>query len=164
MAIAQTIADYLVDHRVDYHVYPHEYSERALETAKCSNLNPRSVAKAVVIATKRHHKRSYCLVVLPSDCAVNLHEIRELAYQDVELASESELAILFPDCEVGAVPALGEAYGLPTFIDEAIVNNSGDIFFEAGDHQELIKIAADQLEQLMPYAEFVSITKHNTLQ
>ena len=164
MAIARTIADFLVDHRVDFHVYPHDYCERALDSAKRSNLNPQSVAKGVVIATKRQHKRTYCLVVLPSDRAVNLHELRELAFQEVELATESELATLFPDCEIGAVPALGEAYGLPTFIDETIVENGDDIFFEAGDHQELIKIATDQLEQIMPYAEFVSISKHNTLQ
>ena len=160
MAIAQTIANFLVEHRVDYHVYPHDYAERAIDSAKRSNLNPEKVAKAVVIATKRARNRMYCLVVLPSDRAVNLHEIRELTFQDVELASESELAVLFPDCEVGAVPALGEAYGLPTFIDETIVTNSEEIFFEAGDHQELIKIAADRLEQIMPYAELVSVSKH----
>ena len=163
MAIAQTIADFLIDHKVDYHVYPHDYSERALEAAERTKLNPRSVAKAVVIATKRQHKRNYCLVVLASDCEVDLNEIRGIAFQDVELACEAELADLFPDCEVGAIPALGEAYGLPTFIDRSITDSSEEIFFEAGDHLELIKISIEHLEELMPYAEFVSISKPHTL-
>ncbi|MGR8948084.1 MAG: aminoacyl-tRNA deacylase [Gammaproteobacteria bacterium] len=164
MAIAQTIADFLVNACVDYHVYPHQYAESAIDSARLTKLKPETVAKAVVIATKSHHKRTYCLVVIPADRAVNLHDFREVAFQDVELASESELAVLFPDCEVGAVPALGEAYGLPTFIDETIISRGEEIFFEAGDHQELIRIDAEQLERLMPYAELVSVSKKPTIQ
>lgn len=159
MAIAQTIADYLVDHHVDYHVYPHQYSESALDSACATQVRPEKVAKAVVVATKRHYKRSYCLVVLPADRDLDLHEIRDIAQQDVELAKEYELTILFPDCAVGAIPALGEAYGLPTFIDESLIENDEEIFFEAGDHQELIRIDANQLEDLLPYAEYISVGK-----
>lgn len=159
MAIARTIANYLVDHHVDYHVYSHAYSESAYDSACASNLKPASVAKAVVIATKRHYKRTYCVVVLPADRDVDLHEVRDIAFQDVELAKEYELTVLFPDCAVGAIPALGEAYGLPTYIDEAFIDTESDIFFEAGDHQELIRIDTHQLEALLPDAEFVSISK-----
>ena len=164
MAIAQTIADFLVDACVDYHVYPHQYAESAIDSARLTKLKPETVAKAVVIATKKHRKRTYCLVVVPADREVDLHNIRDIAYQDVELATESELAVLFPDCEVGAIPALGEAYGLPTFIDKTILASGQEIFFEAGDHQELIKIDAAQLATLMPYAELVSVSKKPTIQ
>jgi Ala-tRNA(Pro) deacylase len=161
MAIAQTIANYLVDHHVDYHVFPHDYAESTFDAACASNMNPHKVAKAVVIATKGHYKRTYCVVVLPADRYVNMHGIRDVANIKVELAKEYELTVLFPDCAVGAIPALGEAYGLPTFIDESIVDSGPGFFFEAGDHQELIRIDVNKLEDLLPMAEFVSVTKRH---
>ena len=164
MAIAQTISDYLVEHHVDYHVFPHEYVESTFDAACASNLNPHKVAKAVVVATKGHYKRTYCVVVLPADLHVNLHGLRDFANLEVELAKEYELTVLFPDCAVGAIPALGEAYGLPTFIDETILASGDAFFFEAGDHQELIRINVDELEDLMPAAEFVSVTKEYSSQ
>ena len=40
---------------------------------------------------------------------------------------------LFDDCEFGAVPPVGAAYGLPVLLDESL-DGASELHFEAGDH------------------------------
>ncbi len=64
------------------------------------------LAKAVII--KEDDKNS--MVVVPSVEHVDLAVLRELFGHGVELATESELGKLFPDCAIGAVPPIGAAW------------------------------------------------------
>ena len=74
----------------------------------------------------------------------------------MEFAKEYELTVLFPDCAVGAVPALGNAYKLQTIVDESMKARSDDIYFEAGDHEELIRVSSDQFRRLTVDAQFAA--------
>ena len=85
-----------------------------------------------------------------------------LTREPLELAKEYELTLLFPDCAVGAVPVLGSAYGLRTIVDESIKSRWDDVFFEAGDHEELIRVSSDQFRRLMTDAQCASFS-HSTL-
>jgi Uncharacterized conserved protein len=38
------------------------------------------------------------------------------------LATENEIAELFDDCEIGAIPPVGAAYGLAVIIDESVAH------------------------------------------
>jgi Ala-tRNA(Pro) deacylase len=55
---------------------------------------------------------------------------------------------LFPDCAKGAVPALGAAYGLETFLDEALTSLA-NVYFEAGDHRHLLRVSGDAFAELL---------------
>ena len=57
------------------------------------------------------------------------------------LADEDEIGRMFPDCELGAVPPVGDPYGLPVMVDDALAVQP-DIYFEAGDHLSLLTSAA----------------------
>ena len=70
----------------------------------------------------------------------------------VVLASEAELADLFPDCETGAVPPLGTAWGVDTFVDESLLAEA-EVYFEAGDHESVVRVSGDQFEKLLENAE-----------
>jgi Ala-tRNA(Pro) deacylase len=61
---------------------------------------------------------------------------------------ESDLGQLFPDCEPGAVPPFGFAYGLETLLDEALRSLSA-IYFEAGDHTHLVRVNGETFTKLM---------------
>ena len=61
---------------------------------------------------------------------------------------EAELKILFDDCEQGAVPALGQVYGLPVIWDKSLEGLTS-IYFESGDHQNLIRVDHGSFMQLM---------------
>jgi Ala-tRNA(Pro) deacylase len=158
MSIANTVADYLIDCHIDYHVYPHDYAESAREAARAAHVEPARVAKAVVLATTRDKRRKYRLAVVPATRDVDVDELGRLTRERMELAKEYELALLFPDCAVGAVPALGSAYGLQTIVDESIKSRAEDVFFEAGDHEELIRVSADQFRRLMADARCAPIS------
>ncbi len=56
--------------------------------------------------------------------------MRDQLGDNVELAKESEIDPLFPDCAHGAVPPLGRCYALPLIVDDSI---EAQIYMEAGD-------------------------------
>jgi Ala-tRNA(Pro) deacylase len=92
------------------------------------------------------------MVVVPSAEHVDMTVLRQQFGHAVVLASEAELADLFPDCEVGAVPPLGAAWGVDTFVDESLLGES-EVFFEAGDHEVVVRVTGDQFERLLEDAE-----------
>ena len=42
----------------------------------------------------------------------------------IEIASESEFADKFPDCEAGAMPPFGNLYEMDVFVDERLSNDN----------------------------------------
>ena len=48
----------------------------------------------------------------------------------------------FRDCELGAVPAAGSAYGIPTLVDDSLLRMP-DIYMEGGDHEELVHLSGE---------------------
>ena len=161
MPIADTVNEYLVDRDIDYHVFPHAYAESAEESARAAHVEPARMAKAVVFATNDDRRRKYRMAVLPANHDIDVFELGHFIRQRIELAKECELILLFPDCAIGAVPILGEAYGLPTIVDESLKKRTEYIFFEAGDHEELIRVSAGQFRRLMADAEFASFSHSN---
>ena len=51
------------------------------------------------------------------------------------MANEEQIETLFIDCEPGAVPALGAAYGLKVIVDDSLAKEP-EVFLEGGDHAE----------------------------
>ena len=66
----------------------------------------------------------------------------------MELVDEDELHDIFRDCAAGAVPALGEAYGLDVIWDDELTQ-APMVFIEAGDHRHLICLEQSQFSRLM---------------
>jgi Ala-tRNA(Pro) deacylase len=102
------------------------------------------LAKAVVI---RDDGR-YLMVVVPSVEHVDMGVLRQQFGHAVVMASEAELSDLFPDCETGAVPPLGPAWGVDTFVDESLLAEN-EVYFEAGDHASVVRVSGDQFEKLL---------------
>jgi Ala-tRNA(Pro) deacylase len=90
----------------------------------------------------------YLMAVVPSNRQVNLGELHRQMNRNLGLATESELGALFSDCEIGALPPLGPAYGIETIVDNEIAEQA-DIFFEAGDHEQLIHVSAETFSALL---------------
>ena len=64
------------------------------------------------------------------------------------LATESELAELFPDSEVGAMPPLGNSVEIPVLVDSALAE-SECIFFNAGTHRDVISVIFEDFQRLV---------------
>ena len=144
MAIASTVSDYLAEHDVPYDVLTHQHTASSTESAEASHVPGSRLAKSVVL----EDEQGYVMVVLPASRHVDLGELHRVLKRDLGLATETELGTLFSDCEIGALPAIGPAYGMETLVDESIAEQP-DIYFEAGDHEQLIHVSAEAFEALM---------------
>jgi Ala-tRNA(Pro) deacylase len=144
MAVADTVQRFLTQHAVDYELVPHPHTGSSHETAKAAHVPEDHIAKGVVVKDKL----GYALVVIPADNRVELEHLRKELNRDLQLASEPEIGKLFSDCATGAVPPLGVAYGVETFLDDALTSLA-NLYFEAGDHDQLIHVKADDFATLL---------------
>lgn len=144
MAIATTLKSFLEAHNVEYDVIKHDHSNSALESAHLAHVPSHQVAKAVVL----EDESGYIVSVLPSINRLDLEWVSESLGRNLEMAQEEELPELFQDCEFGAIPALGDAYGLDVIWDDQLTSVS-EIYIEAGDHETLIHMRGESLRKLV---------------
>jgi len=136
MATASTVERFLSRHRVAYQVIPHEHTSTALQAARAARIPPRRLAKAVLLEDGEH----FVMAVVPSTCHLDVEALSRQLGRHLALAAEPEAREIFADCALGALPALGPAYGLETVWDERLLE-SPEIYFEAGDHEHLVHVA-----------------------
>ena len=144
MAIAQQLQSFLHNHHADYELVCHPYSERALDTARLACIPVKNMTKAVVL----HDEQGYLMAIMPSMNKLMLRWINTKLDRHLRLATEKELRKLFPDCDTGAVPAMGAAYGMSTCWDDEL-NSVQDVYLEAGNHRELVHMHREQFKELL---------------
>ena len=84
--------------------------------------------------------------VFGEDPTVN--RLQELAgAETVELATEQQFRDMFPGCEVGAMPPLGNLYDMEVFVSETLAEDE-EIAFNAGSHTELVRLSYRDFERL----------------
>lgn len=144
MAVAETVKRFLDQQAIDYELVPHPHTGSSHETAEAAHVPEDHIAKGVVVKDQI----GYALVVIPADNRVELEHLRKELNRDLHLASEPEIGKLFSDCEIGAVPPLGIAYGVETFLDDSLTSLA-NLYFEAGDHDQLIHVNAEDFATLL---------------
>ena len=138
------LATFLQDKKVPYETLRHPPAFTAQELAAAEHVTGNRVAK-VVVATAGE---KFYMLVLPASYNVRFDRLaRVLGSKDCRLATEDELTKLFPDCELGAMPPFGRQYGLETLVDTHLAE-CPDIVFEAGHHDESIKMRWPDYEAL----------------
>jgi Ala-tRNA(Pro) deacylase len=148
MSIARTLQDYLAQEQIAYEVVTHLHTLTSMETAAAAHVPGDRLAKAVVL----EDDQGYVMAVIPSTYHVELGVLgRQLHRQNLRLAVEPQLRGLFEDCELGAVPPVGAVYGLPTVVEEDLAAQP-EVFFEAGDHQQLFHLSQAEFVRLMTAA------------
>ena len=153
MAMARSVREHLDQVGVDYDVLPHIHTDSSKQTASRAHVPASQVAKAVLLREDDH----YLLCVIPADYRLVFSWLNAAVNGSYKLASESELAYFFDDCEVGAVPALGQAYGCKVIWDERLADQQ-DIFLESGDHENLIHVDQYGFMTLMGEQEHLTIS------
>ena len=76
------------------------------------------------------------------------------------LATEPEIDHLFQDCAHGAVPPIGECYGLDVIVDDSIAGQP-EVYMEGGDHATLIHINQPQFARVMAEARHGRFSIHD---
>lgn len=102
------------------------------------------LAKTVLL----EDSRGYVTAVILSTHHLKLSELREQTGRRLTLAREDGVREVFKDCDPGSAPPVGMAYGTQTWLDNSLLAHP-DVYFEAGDHQELVHMNLAQFVDLM---------------
>lgn len=143
MTIAPSLQQHLDARHIEYDVITHEPTPSSTRTAEACRISGDCLAKGIVL----RRDGGYVLAVLPASHHIRLSDLRSQLGDNVEIAREAEIDPLFPDCAHGAVPPVGQCYGLPLIVDDSI-DALPDIYMEAGDHQTLLHMSHAQFAQL----------------
>ena len=154
MAIAKTLINYLKERGIDFEEVEHDHTSTAEASAHAAHVPAHQVAKAVVL----RDGDGYVVSVLPANHSLEIGWVNNELGRNLEMACEDEFKNLFGDCEVGAVPALGEAYGLKVIWDDELAYTQ-DIYIEAGDHEHLIWLERRDFKKLMSGLPHTIISK-----
>jgi Ala-tRNA(Pro) deacylase len=143
MSISGRLRDYIERKGTPYETVPHHRTATSRQSALAAHVPGSRMAKSVVL----HHGSGYSLAVLPSTHRVELGALQEILDRPLGLASEDEVATLFDDCDIGAVPPIGEAYDVPVVVDESLADDA-DVYFEGGDHRTLVHVSGSGFRDL----------------
>ncbi len=142
MPVSLNLRNYLRDCGTSYDEIPHSRTFAMTMAAQAAHVSGNQIAKGVMVQAGD----DYLLAVLPASRHVDINRLAHSLGCEVRLLQEAEAAMNFPDCEFGAIPPLGAAYGLPTIVDDHILArdmpDDEDIYFEGGDHRTLVVIDA----------------------
>lgn len=122
---------------IEYEIHEHERSFTASATARAEGVDPRTFEKVIWV---RSVEGRDALLVVDADDHLDLRKARDVLKSGrVKLVPEHEIEELAPDCEPGAMPAVGTLFGLPTYADNA-VRNDPEISFNAGSHHLAVRV------------------------
>jgi Ala-tRNA(Pro) deacylase len=146
MGIALSIVELLKRERIPYTWFRHKPTYTAQEEAAASHIRGHSWAKVVICMLDEQPVQA----VLPAHYVIDLEQLRLLAgATTLRLAREDELAVLYPDYEVGAMPPFGAIYGQRVFVERCLVGEP-EMVFNAGTHTDAIR---------MHYGDFAELAK-----
>jgi Ala-tRNA(Pro) deacylase len=147
MAIAISVRQYLEDVDIEYDITRHPRTATSCDTAETAGVPGSQVAKSVIL----EDEKGYLMAVVPATHHVRLGQLSRQLGRHLGLATEQELRNLFSDCELGAIPPVGEAYHMEVIMDDSLAT-CPDIYFEGGDHIDLIHVRHDDFRKLMRHA------------
>lgn len=133
-------------------VHPLAYTAR--EVASLEHLPPQEMAKVVVVMAAGEYE----MVVLPASRVVDFPEMRAvLGSPSARLATEEELGLIFPDCELGAMPPFGNLYHMKVLLDAALLHDE-KIAFNAGTHRDVVHMGLADYRRVV-HPEIVSLAR-----
>jgi len=143
--ISTKLKEYLADAGVMYTGHPHRPAYTSQEIAKSVHIPGREMVKSVIL---KADDEKLVMAVLSANDAANLDMLREdIGCGKLRLASEREFSDAFPTCKPGAMPPFGNIFNLPTYC-EANLSRNHDIEFNAGSHDETIRMRFDDYKRL----------------
>lgn len=145
MTCKDTLEQYLRAQQVSFQEQQHPLAYTAQDVAAREHLPGKQVAKVVVAFADGQP----VMLVLPAPYRVDLGHIGQvLGAQAVRLADEVELANLFPDCEVGAMPPFGNLYHLPVYVEKRLEEDE-TIVFPIGTHTDTMRLTYADFARLV---------------
>jgi Ala-tRNA(Pro) deacylase len=145
MSPVTTLQEYLEANAVKYQAFKHPAAFTAEEAAAVEHVRGREHAKVVILRTDS----KFVMIVLPAIYHVDFERARRaIGNPGLELATEDEIAHLFPGCEPGAMPPFGNLWSMPVWVDDSLAADE-DIVFSACSHSESIRMKFTDFARLV---------------
>ncbi len=143
MTIPYTVANYLHNHDVEYDVITHAPTLSSQRTAQAAHIPGDQMAKAVVL----NDGTNFVMAVIPASHQLETSMVFDCLRRNVEMVSEDDFAMVFRDCQLGAIPPIGDAYGMTTIVDDSL-RMQPEIYLEGGDHEHLVHMSNEEFLKL----------------
>lgn len=136
----------LDDAGVRYELLHHGHTEDAAAEAQALGLAPADVAKTLIARTPDGHLRA----LVPASERIDMRKLRDAvggSKDEVQLATEDEMARDYPEFALGAVPPIGGAHPDPVILDQKLAGREW-LVFEAGSHDDSVRVRTEDLIRL----------------
>jgi Ala-tRNA(Pro) deacylase len=144
MGALERLRQYLDQSNVRYRVDEHREAYTTQEIAALEHVAGRDMIKVVMAFSGGR----LVMLVLAAPDRVDIEKVAALlGDRETRLAHEEEFAPAFPDCAPGAMPPFGKLYGVPVYVDDALVDR-GRVVFQAGTHRHTIEMAYPDFQRL----------------
>lgn len=144
MNISNCLKLYLDRHHISYQLVSHRFTDTAFNAAKSAHITAACMVKGVLL----HDDKGYLMAAISANKDIDLENVNTRLRRKLSLVEENTLVCILNDCKKGAVPALGEAFGIPTIWDKDLVYQPG-FYIEAGNHEDLIRLSYFDFMALM---------------
>ncbi len=155
MTIASRFQEYLERNGIEYELLAHPYAINSMQTAQLAHVPGDKLVKSVLL----EDDSGPILALLPATHRIDMRTLDDCLKRHLELADESALPKLFSDCTLGAIPALGQPYGLEMVVEDSLCDNE-DLYLETGDHVQLAHVNGDTFRSLVSEAEHIHFSYH----
>lgn len=145
MSVLKRLKEVLDQAKVSYEVVNHPAAFTAEGVAISQHIPRQEMAKVVIVKADG----SPVMAVGPANRMISLRRLKAaLGAKEIALTGESELAPLFPECDLGGMPPFGNLFGLPVYVDASLEKDE-TIFFNAGNHQQTVKMRYADFKKLV---------------
>ncbi|HVV68373.1 MAG TPA: YbaK/EbsC family protein [Gammaproteobacteria bacterium] len=136
---------FLDENHVKYRTIDHTVAFTAQETAEMAHIPGKELAKTVIVKIDG----KMAMVIEPANIKLNLQWMEKLlGAKKVELATEREFREWFPECEIGAMPPMGNLFNMDVYMDDKLSEDE-NIAFNAGTHTDLVEMRYKDFEKLV---------------
>lgn len=144
----------LEQNHIDYDIILHTETFTSMRTAQATHTKGIEFAKPMMINVDG----KMIMAVLPANYRVDVKRIKEImGAKKATIATEEEFRYLFKDSAIGAMPPMGNLYGMDVIMDKDMSNDT-NIAFNACNHQEIIRMKFSDYKKVV-HPRFANIHK-----
>lgn len=145
MAKTYDLIRYLTTNNVEFRLLRHVPAFGAHAVAQVTHVPDTALAKTLLVKAGQ----VYWMAVVQGNQRLSERLLkRALEVHHVHLAHEEDLDLLFPDCEIGAMPPFGNLYGFPVIVDKSLADDD-EIVFNACTHSDSIRMKFTEYDRLV---------------